>query len=321
MHREDHIAVMHTESTQREGAFARSRLRVMLRVIAVSSLASGCVGGGSKPSGQPASGVAATAGSSDGSSGSGGSNASASGKGTGGAGTGAGEPPPKSTTVQSDATDAGGSASSPPTMLAAGAKDSHYPLADGATWAYHHTKPTKADWDENDSMRATMYMGKPAFILEDQEDEQGVQTHSTLVVKGSGVYRVYQEESVSSQVALTVTYDPPFLRYDEAWMDKDQTVTLTDDWTRTCILGNTAASGCTTGTVKPGMTTHTYTVIDPAAKVSVPAGSFDAVEIQHISTPTRVRPSSTGSRQVWERIRDETPMTMAVTELTSYSIP
>jgi hypothetical protein len=206
------------------------------------------------------------------------------------------------------------------TIAMAGSRDSHYPLVDGATWDYHHTKPTKPDWDEHDSMRATTYHDAPAFILEDQEDEQGVQTHSTLAVDGSSINRVYQEESVAGQVALTVTYDPPFLRFDEAWMQAAESVTLTDKWTRTCLVGGTAASNCATGAVTPGMTTHKYTVIDVAAKITVPAGSFEAIEIE------RVDPDTNETKQYWfvagiGKVRDENPATQAITELTSYTIP
>jgi hypothetical protein len=217
---------------------------------------------------------------------------------------------------------AGGLADSGPTtpVPEAGAKNSHYPLADGAVWVYHHTKPNKADWDETDTMRAATYKGEPAFVLEDQEDKQGVQTHSTLKNDGSGIYRVYQEDTVSGQVADSVTYAPAFLRFDESWTKNGQTVTLTDNWTRTCVLGGTAAASCATGAVTPGMTTHVYTVIDAAARVSVPAGMFDAVEVQ------RVDPNTSETKLYWfaagvGKVRDENPMSMAVSELTSYTIP
>jgi hypothetical protein len=205
-------------------------------------------------------------------------------------------------------------------IAVAGSCDSHYPLIDGAVWDYHHTKPTKPDWDEHDSLRATTYHDAPAFVLEDQEDGQGVQTHSTLAVDGSSVNRVYQEESVAGQVALTVTYAPPFLRFDEVWMQAGQSVTLTDKWTRTCLVGGTAASNCATGAVTPGMTTHKYTVIDVAAKITVPAGSFEAIEIE------RVDPETNETKDYWfvagiGKVRDENPATQAVTELTSYTIP
>ena len=55
--------------------------------------------------------------------------------------------------------------------------------------------------------------------------------------------------------------DPAFLRFDEGWTQKGQTVSLTDNWTQSCVLGGTAASNCTAGTMKKGMTTHEFTVV------------------------------------------------------------
>jgi hypothetical protein len=202
----------------------------------------------------------------------------------------------------------------------AGSKNSHFPLVDGATWVYHHTNPGKAaPWDETDTAHAATYMGKPAFVYEDQEDAMGVQTHSTLVVDGTGVYRVYKENTIKGQVVFTVAYDPAFLRYDEAWTQMGQTVTLTDNWTQTCVQMS-SVSKCAPGAVTPGMTTHTFTVVNPSVKVTVPAGTFDTVEIQ------RVDPMKNEIKLMWfaagvGKVREEVPATMAVEELTSYMIP
>lgn len=207
-----------------------------------------------------------------------------------------------------------------PAPLTAGARDSHFPLVDGSSWVYHHTKPATAAWDETDTARATTYMGKAAILFEDQEDAQGVQTHSTLLDDGTGVYRAYKENTIKGQTVLTVTYNPAFLRFDESWTQMGQMVTLTDNWTQNCVLGGTAVSNCTTGSTKNGMTTHVFTVVSPSAQVTVPAGTFDTVEIQ------RVDPSTQETKLFWfaagvGKVREEVPATMAVTELTSFHIP
>jgi hypothetical protein len=202
----------------------------------------------------------------------------------------------------------------------AGAKSSHFPLVDGASWTYHHTKPMTAAWDEVDTATASTYMGKPAFIFEDQEDAMGVQTHSTLTIDGTGVFRAYKELTIKGQKVLTVTYDPAFLRYDEAWTQMGQKVSLTDKWTQSCILGGTVAAKCTAGTTTPGMTTHDFTVLASSVKVTVPAGTFDTVQIQ------RVDPAKPETKIFWfaagvGKVREEVPATMSVTELTAYTIP
>jgi hypothetical protein len=202
---------------------------------------------------------------------------------------------------------------------AAGSRDSHFPLVDGASWTYHHTNLVDEPWDETDDVVATTYEGEDAFILSDQEDAQGEQTHSTHVIDGTRVYRAYKEVAVGNVVAVTTTYAPAFLRYDEAWTSTGDTVTLDDDWTQICVVASTA-SKCAPGAIKPGTTTHTYTVLDVAANLTVPAGKFTAVKIQ------RDNVSDPETKLFWfaagvGKIREENPTTGAVEELSAYEIP
>jgi hypothetical protein len=201
----------------------------------------------------------------------------------------------------------------------AGSRESHFPLVDGATWTYHHTNLVDPPWDETGTVKAGTYKGQNAFILSDEEDAQGTQTHSTHVIDGTRVYRAYKEDTVQGQVAVTTTYDPAFLRYDEAWTTSGLTVTLDDDWTQVCVIMSTV-SKCAPGAIKPGVTTHKYTVLDVAAKLTVPAGSFTAVEIQ------RDNVTSPETKLFWfaagvGKLREENPGTGAVEELTAYEIP
>jgi hypothetical protein len=204
---------------------------------------------------------------------------------------------------------------------AGGSVDSHFPLADGARWTYHHENPNKqAPWDENDTTAATTdCYGKPTFILMDQEDAQGEQTSSTLVADGSGVYRVYKEVAVGGMTALKVNYDPAFLRYDESWMSEGTTVTLVDEWKQTCVFSSTAAK-CGPGAVVPGQTTHIFTVLSMSTQVTVAAGTFDAIEIE------RVNPDAHETKHFWfaagvGKVREEDVESGGTEELTDYDIP
>lgn len=201
----------------------------------------------------------------------------------------------------------------------AGSQQSHFPLVDGATWTYHHNNLLDEEWDETTSVSETRYEGQVAFILSDQEDAEGEQTHSTLVIDGTRVYRAYKEVEVADVVAVTTTYDPAFLRYDEAWTESGLSVTLDDDWTQTCVVASTASS-CATGAVKVGTTTHAYTVLDANEERTVPAGTFHSVLIQ------RDNVSDPETKLFWfaagvGKIREENPSTGAVSELTAYEIP
>jgi len=201
----------------------------------------------------------------------------------------------------------------------AGGRLSHFPLVDGTRWTYHHTTLVDDPWDETDTVTSTTYQGQDAFILSDQEDAEGEQTHSTHVIDGTRVYRAYKEVEVGDVVAVTTTYDPAFLRYDEAWTESGDTVTLDDDWTQACVVASTA-SNCAPGAVKVGTTTHTYTVLSAAEELTVPAGTFTTVKVQ------RDNVTSPETKLFWfaagvGKVREENPSTGAVSELTAYEIP
>lgn len=220
-----------------------------------------------------------------------------------------------STAPKGGAGAAGGNASG----VQAGSKDSHFPLIGGATWNYHHENPTKQPWDEVVTLVDTTYKDQPAFIMNDQEDARGEQTASTLQVQGSGVYRVYKEVSVADKLALKVSYDPAFLRYDEAWTAVGQTVTLDDDWAQECVFSS-SASKCAAGSTKTGKTTHTYTVVAIDEEVTVPAGTFKAVIIE------RLNPGNRETKRFWfakgvGKVRELDLQSQATEELTEYDIP
>jgi hypothetical protein len=200
----------------------------------------------------------------------------------------------------------------------AGAADSRFPLVDGASWTYRHTSLTKQPWNEVASMSKTIYDGKPAFILEDEEDAEGAQTRSTLVVQGKGVFRAFREVRVGGALALQVKYDPAFLRFDEAWTKVGQNETLDDDWTQMCIMAS-VASKCAPGAVQTGKTTHTYTVAATHVEIEVPAGKFDTIEIE------RFNPDESETRRFWfapgvGKVREEDAESGAVEELAEYHV-
>jgi hypothetical protein len=204
------------------------------------------------------------------------------------------------------------------TQFAAGSKQSHFPMSDGASWSYHHENPTKPPWEEDATMSATTYQGKPAFILMDMEDAQGEQTSSTMVVDGSGVFRAYKEVAVAGMIAVEVTYDPGFLRFDEGWT-QGESVTLMDDWVQHCEFSSSAAK-CAPGATMPGSTTHTYTLMSTSTSITVPAGTFDTVEVQ------RINPDANETKLFWfaagvGKVREEDTGSGATEELTQYSVP
>ena len=210
--------------------------------------------------------------------------------------------------------------------IKAGAKDSHFPLVDGATWTYRHEYPQdpgKMPWNEIATMRAATFEDKPAFILEDEEDAQGERSSSTMLIDGSRVYRVYKEVKVVDQIAFKTSYDPGFLRYDEAWAGSEGEVeTLSYDSLQICVMAS-SASKCAAGAMRMETTTHTYKVLSESVSITVPAGTFDTVQIERTNLDDPAIPSDDEVKHFWYargvgKVRELDVKDGATEELSSY---
>lgn len=215
------------------------------------------------------------------------------------------------------------------TVLEAGSKDSHFPLVDGATWTYIHeypSNPGKLPWDEIATMRATTHEDKPAFILEDEEDLQGERSSSIMTIDDTRVYRVYKEVHVSGKLAFHTTYDPGFLRYDEAWANSDGSLQeLSYDSLQVCVMAS-AASKCATGAMRRETTTHTYKVLSHNVMVEVPAGTFETVHIERTNLGDPTIPGDDERKQFWYargigKVKELDLQNGATEQLVSYDIP
>jgi hypothetical protein len=213
--------------------------------------------------------------------------------------------------------------------LKAGAKDSHFPLVDGATWTYHHQypqNPGKMPWDEIATMRSATFEDKPAFILEDEEDAQGERSSSTMVIDGTKVQRVYKEVKVAEQLAFKTSYDPGFLRYDEAWADSTgEAVQLEYDSLQICVMAS-SASKCAAGAMRMEKTTHSYKVLSKNVSITVAAGTFDTVQIERTNLGDPTIQGDDEVKHFWYapgvgKVREEDKQDGATEELSTYKIP
>ena len=247
--------------------------------------------------------------------------------GSGGGGTGGGGSPAAGTGGSDPEGGSGGSGGS--STPEPGAKDSHYPLIDGATWVYHHEypqNPGRMPWDEIANMRMGTFEDEPAFILEDEEDAQGERSSSTMLIDGTRIFRVYKEVNVNGQLAFTTTYDPGFLRYDEAWADTgDEAQPLSYESLQNCVMAS-AASKCAAGAMRMEMTTHTFKVVSRSVSVTTKAGTFDTVQIERTNLGDPAIAGDDEVKQYWYargvgKVRELDLQTLATEELTSYTIP
>jgi hypothetical protein len=223
----------------------------------------------------------------------------------------------------------GGSGGSGSAGLAAGSKDSHFPLIAGATWTYHHKYPQdpgKQEWDEIATMESTTYEGEPAFILEDEEDAQGERSASTMVIDGTKVLRAFKEVKVADQIAFNTKYDPGFLRFDEAWTTVGAMDELTYESTQNCVTASSASKCVPSPNPKVENTTHTYKVLSLDAEVTVEAGTFKTVQIERVNVGDPAITGDEETKQFWYapgigKVRELDTENLATEELRSYNIP
>lgn len=185
-----------------------------------------------------------------------------------------------------------------------------FPLQDGATWTYRHVASDGATFDEIVVMREVTYNGAVAFEMEDNADSNGENTISTVAMQDGKVMRVHKEVYMAAAPVLTVDYDPGFLRFDNGWVEGDETNWMYDrtEYDETGALADEAVRQ------------QIFVVESLSTSVTVPAGTFDCVQF------LRTRPDTGASKRFWfadgvGKIKHQTMTTGTVEELSEYSIP
>ncbi|PRP94292.1 TapB family protein [Enhygromyxa salina] len=193
--------------------------------------------------------------------------------------------------------------------------DTLYPLADGATWTYiakntngqvlgmEIVNTTEIDWE-----------GETAWMIVDNINAKGEWTESVIVRDGTLSSRVHKEIKSDSGTVMIVDYDPGFARVDDSW----DTVDFSEEffYDRTEYDGNG---------LNPSVEAraHIFTVKAVNEKITVPAGTFDCVQVE------RVRSAGGAAGEIvvsWYaygvgKIREERPADSRIEELASVSLP
>lgn len=189
------------------------------------------------------------------------------------------------------------------------AEADYFPLADGATWTYQHTTQDQQVWDEVVVMREVEFNGMTAYEQEDNGNN-GESSTSTLVRDGTATMRVHKQVNLGSAVLMDVEYDPGFLRFDNSWGEGDSVV-----WAYS--RAEYDANGML---VDDTPRNQLYTVESMSVEVTVPAGTFDCVQV------LRERVETGELKRFWfadgvGKIKHETVQTGATEELSAYDIP
>ena len=185
-----------------------------------------------------------------------------------------------------------------------------FPLVDRARWTYRHTTANQEVWDEVVDMRAITWEGREAFEAKDNPGADGESTAAVLVRDGTAIHRDHKDVDLAGTPVLAADYAPGFLRFDHGWAEGESVV-----WT----YDRTEYDG-TGAIVDQSPRTQRFTLESLSAEVSVPAGTFDCVQV------LRVRVETGEARRFWfadgvGKVKHETLDSGAVEELTAYTIP
>ncbi len=145
----------------------------------------------------------------------------------------------------------------------------YYPLVDGATWTYRHS--SNGGWDETITVEEDELDGETVYIFEDTPNPDNERSVATIAETDDGIMRiarkVYSTENSRDELLFSVEYDPGFLRFDPAWLDKEEGFKETRDYVRLETDAGQEPDD-------PGDREHFYTVESLSETVVTDAGTF-----------------------------------------------
>jgi len=151
-----------------------------------------------------------------------------------------------------------------------------YPLVEGAEWTYRAEDAFRSvTGTEVVHIKKQEWLGKPAFLLFDEDDASGEHTESVIVRDGSAAYRVHKEVFKNGISTMLVDYAPGFVRADDGWSETGQVQEYTYNRTETDGGG---------GNEVADERTHKFTVVDPDVEIALNPGTFRAVHMRRERT-------------------------------------
>lgn len=213
-----------------------------------------------------------------------------------------------------------------PFVLACSQKDppavsaGHFPLQDGARWSYLHSNGA---WTETVTMEAR----GERFVVASSADPMGISSESTLERIDGEVLRVSEDTLIDDVLEQTVTYDPGFLRFADAWKDAEPGRAERRTYLRTETKAGMAPK-------PPVERAHVFTVEALSESVTVPAGTFrDCVRVRRSRDLGAVEPDAgaTAAQSEQEKLywfcpgvgkaREENALTGSTEVLVEYDLP
>jgi hypothetical protein len=201
--------------------------------------------------------------------------------------------------------------SSDPNVIGDDEMREYFPLIDGATWTYRHTKVGEEVWNEVVTVQVTGDDDAPEFRLVDEPNRDGEVTEQLWRWVDSSVMRVERRELLLGELTALTTYDPGFTRFDTSWtrVGVSQTVTYVRNEQH---LGETPTSETRT---------QRFEVLDIHAEVTIDDRTYDDCLLV-----SRTRPDTGDVGHYWfakgfGKVKELDPDSMTTEELIDYSIP
>lgn len=142
-----------------------------------------------------------------------------------------------------------------------------YPMVVGSTLTYRHSG-SGSPWDDETKVSATKVDGQDAWITEGSPDAKGETSQNTIIRIDTRILRSHKQEYKAGVAQGTVDYEPGFIRFDDAWVDKDDG--YSEDVTYKRIEKTSSGS-----VIAEDEREHTWTVEKRSESVTVPAGEFE----------------------------------------------
>jgi hypothetical protein len=193
--------------------------------------------------------------------------------------------------------------------------DTLYPLADGAHWTYR-IKNINGQVLGMDIVDATEveWEGQTAWMLEDNPGGSGEWTQAVITHDGTLSSRVHKDVMTDTGSVQIVDYDPGFARVDDTW----DTVGFSEEllYDRIEYDGNGLNP-----VIEPRG--HIFTVIAVNEQITVPAGTFDCVQIERVRSVGGAAGEIVVSWYAFGvgKVREERPAESVIEELASVSLP
>jgi hypothetical protein len=200
------------------------------------------------------------------------------------------------------------------------------PMKDGATWTYFHS--SNKGWNETETVTRADYNGKSAFVVADTPNpKDSLRADSYHIKEGGRLLRVFKKQfwvNATNGVELLdsdVTYDPGFLRCDEAWLTKEVGFTESPEYQRAETPANGAAKA-------PDARKHSFT-IEAREDISVQGGKFsfkNCVKIRRGKDWAATSGEDVEEKLYWfcpgvGKVREENVVSGNYEELVDYKIP